>query len=89
LRQIPSRLQIHPQSRGRAKGFSQVKRGIRRHSPLAANEFIESRFRPSDISGKSRLRNLPWLQEFLQENLPGDETDLPVVPYFFCSYLGP
>jgi hypothetical protein len=71
LRQIPSRLQIHPQSRGRAKGFSQIKRGIRRHSPLTANEFVEPSFRPSDLPGKGYLRNLPWMQEFLQENLPG------------------
>jgi hypothetical protein len=69
LRQIPSGLQIHPQSRGGAKGFSQVERGIRRHAPLPANKFIEPRFRPPDLPSKGRLRNSPWLQEFLQENL--------------------
>ena len=39
-------------------------------SAVTPHEFVEPRFRPSDLSGEGRLRDLPWLQEFLQENLP-------------------
>jgi hypothetical protein len=64
-------LKIHPQARRSAKSLPKIERRIRRHAPLSADKFIEPSFRPSDLPRKGCLRNLSWLQKFLQENLPG------------------
>jgi hypothetical protein len=86
LRQIPSRLQTHPQSGGGAKGLAKIERGIGCHASLTAYKFIEPSLRPSDLSCKRRLRNLSWPQKSSRES-PRDETDSTVANAFFLVVL--
>ena len=70
LSQIPGRLQIHPQARGRAERRCKIEGRIRRYASLPANEFIQTSLGPPDSVRKCRLSYFPRLQKLLQKDDP-------------------
>src|SRR6266851_3830828 len=69
--QVPRGLQVHPELWCRLQELREAERRVGRDAALAANHLVEAIQRDAHLIGSLYLRQLHWLEKFLEEHLAG------------------
>src|SRR5712671_3466124 len=64
-------LEVQPELGGGVQRLSKQPRGVRRHAPLAAHDFVDALHRDSNVGGEVDLRQTERPQVFGREDYAG------------------